>query len=182
MYQSLCVTLGSLPKPTKVYCGHEVLLTLSVSVSPSISQVSYPAQLLLSHLYLSISLIPLTGYHFSHSSSYISLPLPTQLNIPFLSDLHFSISSSFLPLNLISHLAYLIYISYDHLPHPAQLSSLMLSFLSQFKNSLFLLRSFSTCLTSSPYDSHRISQPVQVPLLLISLLNQLKFFLFLSFN
>ncbi|XP_019430954.1 PREDICTED: hydroxyacylglutathione hydrolase cytoplasmic [Lupinus angustifolius] len=23
MYQSLCVTLGSLPKPTKVYCGHE---------------------------------------------------------------------------------------------------------------------------------------------------------------
>lgn len=24
MYQSLCVTLGSLPKPTKVFCGHEV--------------------------------------------------------------------------------------------------------------------------------------------------------------
>ena len=24
MYQSLCVTLGSLPKPTQVYCGHEV--------------------------------------------------------------------------------------------------------------------------------------------------------------
>lgn len=24
MYQSLCVTLGSLPKPTRVYCGHEV--------------------------------------------------------------------------------------------------------------------------------------------------------------
>lgn len=23
MYQSLCVTLGSLPKPTQVYCGHE---------------------------------------------------------------------------------------------------------------------------------------------------------------
>ncbi|PPD85222.1 hypothetical protein GOBAR_DD17821 [Gossypium barbadense] len=23
MYQSLCVTLGSLPKPTRVYCGHE---------------------------------------------------------------------------------------------------------------------------------------------------------------
>lgn len=23
MYQSLCVTLGSLPKPTKVFCGHE---------------------------------------------------------------------------------------------------------------------------------------------------------------
>jgi len=22
MYQSLCVTLGSLPKPTRVYCGH----------------------------------------------------------------------------------------------------------------------------------------------------------------
>ncbi|EEF41604.1 hydroxyacylglutathione hydrolase cytoplasmic isoform X1 [Ricinus communis] len=26
MYQSLCVTLGSLPKPTKVYCGHEYTL------------------------------------------------------------------------------------------------------------------------------------------------------------
>lgn len=25
MYQSLCVTLGSLPKPTRVYCGHEVM-------------------------------------------------------------------------------------------------------------------------------------------------------------
>jgi hydroxyacylglutathione hydrolase len=24
MYQSLCVTLGSLPKSTRVYCGHEV--------------------------------------------------------------------------------------------------------------------------------------------------------------
>lgn len=24
MYQSLCTTLGSLPKPTRVYCGHEV--------------------------------------------------------------------------------------------------------------------------------------------------------------
>ncbi|KAJ6744612.1 BETA LACTAMASE DOMAIN [Salix purpurea] len=24
MYQSLCVTLGSLPKPAQVYCGHEV--------------------------------------------------------------------------------------------------------------------------------------------------------------
>ncbi|XP_078435315.1 metallo-hydrolase/oxidoreductase superfamily protein [Wolffia australiana] len=23
MYQSLCITLGSLPKPTRVYCGHE---------------------------------------------------------------------------------------------------------------------------------------------------------------
>ncbi|XLU78082.1 hypothetical protein S245_001503, partial [Arachis hypogaea] len=23
MYESLCVTLGSLPKPTLVYCGHE---------------------------------------------------------------------------------------------------------------------------------------------------------------
>ncbi|GLT88493.1 hypothetical protein SLE2022_065180 [Rubroshorea leprosula] len=26
MYQSLCVTLGSLPKPTRVYCGHEYTL------------------------------------------------------------------------------------------------------------------------------------------------------------
>lgn len=24
MHQSLCVTLGSLPEPTQVYCGHEV--------------------------------------------------------------------------------------------------------------------------------------------------------------
>ena len=24
MHQSLCVTLASLPKPTRVYCGHEV--------------------------------------------------------------------------------------------------------------------------------------------------------------
>lgn len=28
MYQSLCVTLGSLPKPTRVYCGHEVMYAL----------------------------------------------------------------------------------------------------------------------------------------------------------
>lgn len=26
MYDSLCVTLASLPKPTRVYCGHEVSL------------------------------------------------------------------------------------------------------------------------------------------------------------
>lgn len=26
MYQSLCVTLASLPKPTRVYCGHEVII------------------------------------------------------------------------------------------------------------------------------------------------------------
>lgn len=25
MYQSLCTTLASLPKPTRVYCGHEVI-------------------------------------------------------------------------------------------------------------------------------------------------------------
>lgn len=25
MYQSLCVTLASLPQPTRVYCGHEVM-------------------------------------------------------------------------------------------------------------------------------------------------------------
>lgn len=29
MYQSLCVTLGSLPKPTRVYCGHEVMCACS---------------------------------------------------------------------------------------------------------------------------------------------------------
>uniref|UniRef100_A0A3N7FAV2 hydroxyacylglutathione hydrolase n=1 Tax=Populus trichocarpa TaxID=3694 RepID=A0A3N7FAV2_POPTR len=29
MYQSLCVTLGSLPKPTQVYCGHEVRIFFS---------------------------------------------------------------------------------------------------------------------------------------------------------
>lgn len=30
MYQSLCVTLGSLPKPTQVYCGHEVRIFFSL--------------------------------------------------------------------------------------------------------------------------------------------------------
>ncbi|CAI9091917.1 OLC1v1027037C1 [Oldenlandia corymbosa var. corymbosa] len=37
MYQSLCVTLGSLPKPTKVYCGHEYTeknLQFALTVEP----------------------------------------------------------------------------------------------------------------------------------------------------
>ncbi|XP_050209625.1 hydroxyacylglutathione hydrolase cytoplasmic-like [Mercurialis annua] len=37
MYQSLCVTLGSLPKPTQVYCGHEYTiknLQFALSIEP----------------------------------------------------------------------------------------------------------------------------------------------------
>lgn len=37
MYQSLCVTLGSLPKPTQVYCGHEYTvknLQFALTVEP----------------------------------------------------------------------------------------------------------------------------------------------------
>ncbi|RWR98109.1 hydroxyacylglutathione hydrolase cytoplasmic [Cinnamomum micranthum f. kanehirae] len=37
MYQSLCVTLGSLPKPTRVYCGHEYTeknLRFALTVDP----------------------------------------------------------------------------------------------------------------------------------------------------
>ncbi|XP_050250990.1 hydroxyacylglutathione hydrolase cytoplasmic isoform X2 [Quercus robur] len=37
MYQSLCVTLGSLPKPTRVYCGHEYTvknLQFALTVEP----------------------------------------------------------------------------------------------------------------------------------------------------
>ncbi|XP_077239261.1 metallo-hydrolase/oxidoreductase superfamily protein [Tasmannia lanceolata] len=37
MYQSLCVTLGSLPKPTRVYCGHEYTeknLRFALTVEP----------------------------------------------------------------------------------------------------------------------------------------------------
>lgn len=30
MHQSLCVTLASLPKPTQVYCGHEVKKTMAL--------------------------------------------------------------------------------------------------------------------------------------------------------
>ena len=37
MYQSLCVTLSSLPKPTRVYCGHEVIF------SPLIFSVEFEA-------------------------------------------------------------------------------------------------------------------------------------------
>ncbi|KAK9186812.1 hypothetical protein WN944_018201 [Citrus x changshan-huyou] len=38
MYQSLCVTLGSLPQPTQVYCGHEYTvknLLFALTVEPS---------------------------------------------------------------------------------------------------------------------------------------------------
>ncbi|KAG8380992.1 hypothetical protein BUALT_Bualt06G0074500 [Buddleja alternifolia] len=37
MYQSLCITLGSLPKPTRVYCGHEYTvknLQFALTVEP----------------------------------------------------------------------------------------------------------------------------------------------------
>ncbi|KAL3521338.1 hypothetical protein ACH5RR_019487 [Cinchona calisaya] len=37
MYQSLCVTLGSLPKPTRVFCGHEYTVTnfqFAITVEP----------------------------------------------------------------------------------------------------------------------------------------------------
>ncbi|XP_051123099.1 hydroxyacylglutathione hydrolase cytoplasmic [Andrographis paniculata] len=43
MYQSLCVTLGSLPKPTRVYCGHEYTvknLQFALTVEPDNGKIS----------------------------------------------------------------------------------------------------------------------------------------------
>ncbi|THU46388.1 hypothetical protein C4D60_Mb09t04410 [Musa balbisiana] len=43
MYQSLCVTLGSLPKPTRVYCGHEYTvknLQFASTVEPDNEKIS----------------------------------------------------------------------------------------------------------------------------------------------
>lgn len=43
MYQSLCVTLGSLPKPTQVYCGHEYTvknLQFALTVEPNNARIS----------------------------------------------------------------------------------------------------------------------------------------------
>ncbi|PKI33900.1 hypothetical protein CRG98_045730 [Punica granatum] len=42
MYQSLCVTLGSLPKPTRVYCGHEYTvknLQFALTVEPDNAKI-----------------------------------------------------------------------------------------------------------------------------------------------
>ncbi|GMH19358.1 hypothetical protein Nepgr_021199 [Nepenthes gracilis] len=42
MYQSLCVTLGSLPKPTQVYCGHEYTvknLQFALTIEPENERV-----------------------------------------------------------------------------------------------------------------------------------------------
>ncbi|KAL5733058.1 hypothetical protein ACOSP7_032396 [Xanthoceras sorbifolium] len=42
MYQSLCVTLGSLPKPTQVYCGHEYTvknLQFALTVEPDNTKI-----------------------------------------------------------------------------------------------------------------------------------------------
>ncbi|KAJ0101585.1 hypothetical protein Patl1_06794 [Pistacia atlantica] len=42
MYQSLCVTLGSLPKPTRVYCGHEYTvknLQFALTVEPNNAKI-----------------------------------------------------------------------------------------------------------------------------------------------
>ncbi|MFS8010330.1 putative hydroxyacylglutathione hydrolase [Helianthus anomalus] len=39
MHESLCVTLASLPKPTKVYCGHEKLSLFLLSVVILIQQL-----------------------------------------------------------------------------------------------------------------------------------------------
>ncbi|XP_074274504.1 hydroxyacylglutathione hydrolase cytoplasmic [Silene latifolia] len=42
MYQSLCVTLGSLPKPTQVYCGHEYTvknLQFALTVEPENTKI-----------------------------------------------------------------------------------------------------------------------------------------------
>ncbi|KAJ8431486.1 hypothetical protein Cgig2_032257 [Carnegiea gigantea] len=43
MYQSLCVTLGSLPKPTRVYCGHEYTvknLQFALTVEPENTKIA----------------------------------------------------------------------------------------------------------------------------------------------
>ncbi|PIN14027.1 Glyoxylase [Handroanthus impetiginosus] len=43
MYQSLCVTLASLPKPTRVYCGHEYTvknLQFALTVEPDNAKIS----------------------------------------------------------------------------------------------------------------------------------------------
>ncbi|MED6114188.1 Hydroxyacylglutathione hydrolase cytoplasmic [Stylosanthes scabra] len=42
MYESLCVTLGSLPKPTQVYCGHEYTvknLQFALTIEPNNSRL-----------------------------------------------------------------------------------------------------------------------------------------------
>ncbi|XP_076895378.1 hydroxyacylglutathione hydrolase cytoplasmic-like [Bidens hawaiensis] len=43
MYESLCVTLASLPKPTRVYCGHEYTvknLQFAQTVEPENTKIS----------------------------------------------------------------------------------------------------------------------------------------------
>ncbi|KAG9149770.1 hypothetical protein Leryth_021859 [Lithospermum erythrorhizon] len=43
MHQSLCVTLGSLPKPTRVYCGHEYTvknLQFALTVEPDNGKIA----------------------------------------------------------------------------------------------------------------------------------------------
>lgn len=43
MYQSLCVTLGALPKPTKVYCGHEYTvknLQFALTIEPNNERIT----------------------------------------------------------------------------------------------------------------------------------------------
>ncbi|KAJ4720263.1 Hydroxyacylglutathione hydrolase [Melia azedarach] len=79
MYQSLCVTLGSLPKPTQVYCGHEYTvknLQFALTVEPSNVKIQQKLSWAQNQLQAGLPTIPSTIEEEMETNPFMRVDLP----------------------------------------------------------------------------------------------------------
>ncbi|KAK3230493.1 hypothetical protein Dsin_002374 [Dipteronia sinensis] len=79
MYQSLCVTLGSLPKPTQVYCGHEYTvknLQFALTVEPDNTKIQQKLSWAQQQRQAGLPTIPSTIEEEMETNPFIRVDLP----------------------------------------------------------------------------------------------------------
>ncbi|XWS08401.1 hypothetical protein CRYUN_Cryun41cG0076700 [Craigia yunnanensis] len=79
MYQSLCVTLGSLPKPTRVYCGHEYTvknLQFALTVEPKNARIQQKLAWANSQRQAGLATIPSTIEEEMETNPFMRVDLP----------------------------------------------------------------------------------------------------------
>ncbi|XP_022764888.1 hydroxyacylglutathione hydrolase cytoplasmic isoform X2 [Durio zibethinus] len=79
MYQSLCVTLGSLPKPTRVYCGHEYTvknLQFAMTVEPKNERIQQKLTWANSQRQAGLTTIPSTIEEEMETNPFMRVDLP----------------------------------------------------------------------------------------------------------
>ncbi|XP_017985205.1 PREDICTED: hydroxyacylglutathione hydrolase cytoplasmic isoform X1 [Theobroma cacao] len=79
MYQSLCVTLGSLPKPTRVFCGHEYTvknLQFALTVEPKNARIQQKLAWATSQRQAGLPTIPSTIEEELETNPFMRVDLP----------------------------------------------------------------------------------------------------------